>query len=57
MPTVIRWNTLLKRRDAVIIQSYGLTGQPEPEIIAAMSAGAECDGFIAFELGNVRAVR
>jgi len=38
----------------VIIQSYGLTRQPEPEIVAAYAALArECDGFIAFELGKM----
>jgi dihydrodipicolinate synthase/N-acetylneuraminate lyase len=38
----------------VIFQSYGLTGQPEPEIIAAYETLArECDGFIAFELGKM----
>ena len=38
----------------VIFQSYGLTRQPEPEIVAAYAALArECDGFIAFELGKM----
>jgi dihydrodipicolinate synthase/N-acetylneuraminate lyase len=38
----------------VIFQSYGLTKQPEPEIIAAYETLArECDGFIAFELGKM----
>ncbi len=38
----------------VIFQSYGLTGQPEPEIVAAYATLArECDGFIAFELGKM----
>jgi dihydrodipicolinate synthase/N-acetylneuraminate lyase len=38
----------------VIFQSYGLTDQAEPAIIAAYETLArECDGFIAFELGNM----
>jgi len=38
----------------VIFQSYGLTNQPEPEIINAYATLArECDGFIAFELGKM----
>jgi dihydrodipicolinate synthase/N-acetylneuraminate lyase len=38
----------------VIFPSYGLTNQPEPEIVAAYATLArECDGFIAFELGKM----
>jgi dihydrodipicolinate synthase/N-acetylneuraminate lyase len=38
----------------VIFQSYGLTGLPDPELVAAYEAlGTACDGFIAFELGTV----
>jgi dihydrodipicolinate synthase/N-acetylneuraminate lyase len=36
----------------VIVQSYGLTQQPGPEIVASYeSLGRICDRFIAFELG------
>jgi dihydrodipicolinate synthase/N-acetylneuraminate lyase len=36
----------------VIFQSYGLTGLPEPELVAAYERiGEACDGFIGFELG------
>ncbi|HVK16215.1 MAG TPA: dihydrodipicolinate synthase family protein [Fimbriiglobus sp.] len=39
---------------AVIFQSYGLTGLPDPELIAAYEAlGEHCDGFIGFELGTM----
>jgi dihydrodipicolinate synthase/N-acetylneuraminate lyase len=38
----------------VIFQSYGLTSQPDSELIAAYEAiGRECDSFIAFELGTM----
>jgi dihydrodipicolinate synthase/N-acetylneuraminate lyase len=38
----------------VIFQSFGLTGLPEPELIAAYETlGRECDSFIAFELGTM----
>lgn len=38
----------------VIFQSYGLTGLPEPELLAAYDAlGRDCDSFIAFELGTM----
>jgi dihydrodipicolinate synthase/N-acetylneuraminate lyase len=38
----------------VIFQSYGLTGLPDPELVAAYeSLGAHCDGFIGFELGTM----
>jgi dihydrodipicolinate synthase/N-acetylneuraminate lyase len=38
----------------VIFQSYGLTGLPEPELVAAYEGlGTRCDGFIAFELGTM----
>lgn len=38
----------------VIFQSYGLTGLPDPELIAAYeSLGEHCDGFIGFELGTM----
>jgi dihydrodipicolinate synthase/N-acetylneuraminate lyase len=38
----------------VIFQSFGLTNQPEPEIVAAYATLArECDDFIAFELGKM----
>jgi dihydrodipicolinate synthase/N-acetylneuraminate lyase len=38
----------------VIFQSYGLTGLPDPELIAAYEKlGTFCDGFIAFELGTM----
>ena len=59
-----KWNTDAYRQQMeyitknggtpVIFQSYGLTRQPEPEIVAAYAALArECDGFIAFELGKM----
>jgi len=38
----------------VIFQSFGLTGLPEPELIAAYEQiGNYCDKFIAFELGKM----
>jgi dihydrodipicolinate synthase/N-acetylneuraminate lyase len=38
----------------VIVQSYGLTGLPEAELIAAYETiGRECNSFIAFELGTM----
>ncbi len=38
----------------VIFQSYGLTGLPDAELVAAYEAiGRHCDGFIAFELGTM----
>lgn len=38
----------------VIFQSFGLTGQPSAEIVAAYaSLGALCERFIAFELGTM----
>lgn len=38
----------------VIFQSYGLTGQPDAELIASYEElGRHCDGFIAFELGTM----
>lgn len=38
----------------VIFQSYGLTGLPDPELVAAYeSLGEHCDGFIGFELGTM----
>lgn len=38
----------------VIVQSYGLTGLPDAELIAAYEyMGQECDTFIAFELGTM----
>ncbi len=38
----------------VIFQSFGLTGQPSEQIIAAYAAlGALCERFIAFELGTM----
>jgi len=38
----------------VIFQSYGLTELPEPELIAVYEEiGNYCDGFIAFELGQM----
>lgn len=38
----------------VIFQSYGLTGQPDPEIVRSYAAiGAACGGFIGFELGTM----
>jgi dihydrodipicolinate synthase/N-acetylneuraminate lyase len=38
----------------VIFQSYGLTGLPDAELIAAYeSLGENCDGFIGFELGTM----
>ncbi|MDB5311393.1 MAG: dihydrodipicolinate synthase family protein [Gemmataceae bacterium] len=38
----------------VIVQSHGLTGLPDDELIAAYEAiGRNCDGFIGFELGTM----
>lgn len=38
----------------VIFQSYGVTGQPGPEIVKAYAAiGQHCDHFIGFELGKM----
>jgi dihydrodipicolinate synthase/N-acetylneuraminate lyase len=38
----------------VIFQSYGLTGLPDPELIAAYEEiGRHCDVFIGFELGTM----
>jgi dihydrodipicolinate synthase/N-acetylneuraminate lyase len=38
----------------VIFQSYGLTGLPDAELVAAYeSLGEHCDGFIGFELGTM----
>jgi dihydrodipicolinate synthase/N-acetylneuraminate lyase len=38
----------------VIFQSFGLTGLPDPELIAAYETiGRDCDSFIAFELGTM----
>lgn len=38
----------------VIVQSYGLTGLPNAELIAAYEAiGRNCESFIAFELGTM----
>lgn len=38
----------------VIVQSYGLTGLPDAELIVAYeSLGRHCDTFIGFELGTV----
>jgi hypothetical protein len=38
----------------VIFQSYGLTGLPDPELLAAYETiGRDCDSFIAFELGTM----
>jgi dihydrodipicolinate synthase/N-acetylneuraminate lyase len=38
----------------VIFQSYGLTKQPESEIVGSYETLArDCDGFIAFELGKM----
>ncbi len=38
----------------VIFQSYGLTGLPDSELVAAYeSLGEHCDGFIGFELGTM----
>jgi hypothetical protein len=38
----------------VIFQSYGLTGLPDPELVAAYEAlGKHCDGLIGFELGTM----
>jgi dihydrodipicolinate synthase/N-acetylneuraminate lyase len=38
----------------VIFQSYGLTGLPDPELIAAYEdLGRHCDGLIGFELGTM----
>lgn len=37
----------------IIIQSYGLTGLPDREVVAAYEElGRHCDDFIAFELGT-----
>lgn len=38
----------------VVFQSYGLTGLPDPELVAAYEAlGRHCDGLIGFELGTM----
>lgn len=38
----------------VIFQSYGLTGLPDAELVAAYEGlGRHCDGFIGFELGTM----
>jgi dihydrodipicolinate synthase/N-acetylneuraminate lyase len=38
----------------VIFQSYGLTGLPDSELVAAHEEiGRHCDGFIGFELGTM----
>jgi dihydrodipicolinate synthase/N-acetylneuraminate lyase len=38
----------------VIFQSYGLTGQPDPEIVRSYDAiGKHCGKFIGFELGTM----
>ncbi len=38
----------------VIFQSFGLTGLPDAELIAAYEElGKDCDGFIGFELGTM----
>ncbi|HVL11580.1 MAG TPA: dihydrodipicolinate synthase family protein [Gemmata sp.] len=38
----------------VIFQSYGLTGLPDAELVAAYEEiGKNCDGFIGFELGTM----
>jgi dihydrodipicolinate synthase/N-acetylneuraminate lyase len=38
----------------VIVQSYGLTGLPDAELIAAYETiGRDCDAFIGFELGTM----
>jgi dihydrodipicolinate synthase/N-acetylneuraminate lyase len=38
----------------VIFQSYGLIALPDAELLAAYeSLGRDCDGFLAFELGNM----
>lgn len=38
----------------VIFQSYGLTGLPDAELVAAYEAlGRHCDGLIGFELGTM----
>lgn len=38
----------------VVFQSYGLTGLPDAELVAAYEAiGRDCDAFIAFELGTM----
>lgn len=38
----------------VLFQSYGLTGQPDAELIASYAEiGRHCDRFIAFELGSM----
>jgi dihydrodipicolinate synthase/N-acetylneuraminate lyase len=47
-------NVLDRGATPVIFQSYGLTGLPEPELIAAYEEiGNFCDNFIAFELGEM----
>ena len=35
----------------VVVQSYGLTGLPDPEVVAAYEALGRAGSFIAFELG------
>jgi dihydrodipicolinate synthase/N-acetylneuraminate lyase len=38
----------------VVFQSFGLTGLPDAELVAAYeSLGEHCDGFIGFELGTM----
>src|SRR5688572_19812016 len=38
----------------VVFQSYGLTGLPDAELVAAYEwLGEHCDGFIGFELGTM----
>ncbi|WP_439625314.1 dihydrodipicolinate synthase family protein [Gemmata sp.] len=38
----------------IVFQSYGLTGLPDPELLAAYEEiGRHCDGFIGFELGTM----
>ena len=43
-----------RRATPVIVQSHGLTGLPDSELLAAYEdLGRHCDGFIAFELGTM----
>lgn len=43
-----------RRGTPVIFQSYGLTGLPDGELIAAYERiGRDCDAFIGFELGTM----
>ncbi len=38
----------------VVIQSYGLTGQDDPAVVASYAeVGRHCDRFIGFELGTM----